>query len=276
MTVKNAVIDNLNLLEGSLRQLRRSLNLLKKTFVSRNDIREPAQKIARTWFENIEKSITEFNIDLSVITKYHHNFTNLLSLSIGRNARRISYIRTIDDILSGFKQEILLPVMKSAGQISKIVDLSKILENASKEEEEYLKEAIGCADHNFYKASIVLGWCAAVHRMHKVVEKQGLDEFNKKSAEMNKIKVGRYKRFNKSFNVHTLNDLRATVFDKDMLWVLEYWGLIDSNQHERLSICLTMRDNSAHPGEAQITPENLVSFYSDLKTIIFDNEKFRI
>jgi len=35
-----------------------------------------------------------------------------------------------------------------------------------------------------------------------------------------------------------------------------------------------MRNNSAHPGEAVISKENLLSFYSDLKTIIFDNSKF--
>jgi hypothetical protein len=112
--------------------------------------------------------------------------------------------------------------------------------------------------------------------MHKVIEKLGFDEFNKKSEEMKNINEGRFKRFKKSFNIHSLSELRATVFDNDLLWVLEYWGLIDSNQHDRLSACFTLRNNSAHPGEAPITEENLASFYSDLKNIVFDNPKFKL
>jgi hypothetical protein len=110
--------------------------------------------------------------------------------------------------------------------------------------------------------------------MHKTVEKLGFDEFNKKCEEA-KNAAGRFKRFNKSFEVHSLSDLR-TVFDTDLLWVLEYWELIDSNQHERLSTCLTMRSNSAHPGEAPITEENLASFYSDLKAFVFDNSNLKL
>jgi hypothetical protein len=76
--------------------------------------------------------------------------------------------------------------------------------------------------------------------------------------------------------VNSLSELRATVFDTDLLWVLEYWGLIDANQHERLSICFTMRNNAAHPGEAPITDINLASAFSDLKNIVFDNPKFKL
>ena len=54
------------------------------------------------------------------------------------------------------------------------------------------------------------------------------------------------------------------------------WELIDANQHERLSICFTMRNNAAHPGEATITEPNLLSAFSDLKTIVFDNPKFKL
>jgi hypothetical protein len=139
-----------------------------------------------------------------------------------------------------------------------------------------LEEALGCANQGYFRASVVLGWCAAVHRMHKVVEKMGFDIFNKKVEEMRSIREGRFKFFNKSFNVHSLGDLSAIVFDKDLLWVMDYWELVDPNQHERLSICLTMRNNSGHPGEAPITEDNLASFYSDLKMMVFDNPKFKL
>jgi hypothetical protein len=53
-------------------------------------------------------------------------------------------------------------------------------------------------------------------------------------------------------------------------------GLIDKNQNDRLNICFVMRNNAAHPGETRLTSENLASFYSDIKTIIFDNPNFTI
>jgi hypothetical protein len=77
----------------------------------------------------------------------------------------------------------------------------------------------------FFRASMVLVWCAAVNRMQTTVAKLGLEEFNKKSEEMKKICEGRLKRFKKSFNIHSLSELRVLVFDTDLLWVLEYWQI---------------------------------------------------
>lgn len=148
--------------------------------------------------------------------------------------------------------------------------------NVEDKERIYLTEAVGCANNGFFRAAVVLGWSAAVHRMHKIVQKKGFDEFSKQSKELSRINEGRYKRFTKSVTIHNLSELQANVFDKDLLWILEYWGLIDSNQHDRLSICFTMRNNAGHPGEASISPENLLSFYSDVKNYVFDNENFKL
>jgi hypothetical protein len=93
---------------------------------------------------------------------------------------------------------------------------------------------------------------------------------------MKKIENGRFKRFNKSFDVVSLSDLEATVFDNDLLWVLDYWNLIDANQHDRLQICFTMRNNAAHPGDAPITEQNLASAFSDIKNMVIDNPKFKL
>ena len=86
---------------------------------------------------------------------------------------------------------------------------------------------------------------------------------------------GRFKRFNKVFNVSSIGDLNE-VFDNDTLWVLEGMQIIDTNQHTRLHSCFEMRCQSAHPGEAPITEFNLLSFFSDLKEIVFDNSKLKM
>jgi hypothetical protein len=272
---KQDVIDNLDSLQRSLTELKTSLDNIRSENVYGKEPRNSAQGLSRRWFEEVEPTIQRHAVSEEAQAKYHAFFETLLNLSI-RISRRNTYIRVLSEILSDFKVDLLVPLLKSAGQIVAIPHLAKILENATEEEKEYLSEALGCAANGFFRASTVLAWSAAVHRMHKAIEKLGFSEFNKKSEEMKNTGQGRFKRFRKSFSAHSLSELRATVFDNDLLWMLEYWGLVDSNQHDRLSTCLTLRNNSAHPGEAPITEENLASFYSDLKSIVFDNPKFRL
>ena len=69
---------------------------------------------------------------------------------------------------------------------------------------------------------------------------------------------GRFKRFNKPQNVASMSELQM-VFDTDILWIIEGMGLIESNQHTRVRSCFDMRNHSAHPGEAPVTPHNLLS-----------------
>jgi hypothetical protein len=85
--------------------------------------------------------------------------------------------------------------------------------------------------------------------------------------------TGRFKKFNKVFNISSISDVRE-VFDNDILWVIEGMQLIDLNQHTRLKSCFDMRNQCAHPGEAPITFYNLLSFFSDINEIILNNAKF--
>ena len=271
---KEEATEYINKLEKSLNSVGTYFNGCKNEFISNKEITSQVQSLTKEWFEDLEPILEQFGVSESTKKKYNDYFSRLLHHSV-RTSRKKAYQKVISQILADFKNDILIVVIKSAGKITSVAGLTKILENATQEETEYLNEALGCAKYGFYRASMVLMWSATVHRMQRVVEKLGFSEFNKKSKEMKNICEGRFKRFQKSFNVNSLSELRATVFDTDLLWVLEYWGLIDANQHERLSICLTMRNNAAHPGEAPITDINLASAFSDLKNIVFDNPKFK-
>lgn len=271
---KAEAISSLNETESDLKQLLGIVSKRRGTTISSSEVQSLTQLISRTWFENIDGNLVILGVEETTRGRYHELFDRLLKLSL-RTSWKNTYQKTIQEILDNFKDDLVVPIMKSMEKVT-TSQIAKMPSNVTAEEKEYLEEAIGCADHGFYRGSVVLGWSAAVHRLHRLVEKLGFDEFNKKSQEMKKITEGRFKRFNKSFSVHSLSELEATVFDNDLLWVLEYWNLIDANQHERLSICFTMRNNSAHPGEAPISPENLASFYSDLKKIVFDNPKFKL
>ncbi len=248
---KEETLEASNLVESELRTLRTAVGRTKTAQVNRKDIVESAQRTSRSWFESVETAVARSGVPAEIVAKYHSMFNSLLGLTFKHPAPS-TYVKIIDELLEGFKQDLLAPVMKSSGPIVGFAQLDKVLENVTNDpEKDYLTEAVSCAQRGYLRASTVMGWNAAVHRMHRVVEKNGFDTFNKKTDEMKKITEGRYKRFNKSFNVHSISELRSTVFDTDLLWVLEYWGLIDGNQHERLQTCFTMRSNCAHPGEAR-------------------------
>jgi len=272
---KEEVIKCINELDKSLNSLSTYFDECKIEFITKKETINQVQLIAKKWFEDIEPILEQFGISELIKKKYHDYFSQLLRLSLKTSWKK-TYQKIIKGILANIKDDILVVIMKSAGKITSLAGLVKILENATEEETEYLNEALGCARYGFYRASMVLVWSAVIHRIQKTVEKLGFSEFNKKSQEMKSKREGRFKRFQKSFSVNSLSELRATVFDTDLLWVLEYWELIDANQHERLSICFTMRNNAAHPGEAPITDVNLASAFSDLKNIVFDNPKFKL
>lgn len=79
--------------------------------------------------------------------------------------------------------------------------------------------------------------------------------------------TGRFKPFTKVYVVESRSELQR-IFDTDILVILEYLQLIDSNQHARLRHCFDLRNPSAHRGQAPITGENLYSFFSDITQIV--------
>lgn len=264
---------NLTTFYEEVREVIKEIKEVSGNNIYRVEFMERIKVLSSKWFKEFSNVLPVFNIPNEIIEKYNSAFSEILSLSL-KVSRKNTYLRHFEIIIRNWGEELLIPILKYSAPISSITLLPNILQNVTEREREYLEEAIGCAEREYYRASVVLGWCAAVHRMQKVVERLGFNEFNKKSEEMKNITQGRYKRFTKKYYIQNFNDLQATVFDNDLLWVLEYWGLIDTNQSGRLFRCFEMRNNSSHPGQAEISPENLASFYSDLKTIIFDNPNF--
>lgn len=228
------------------------------------------------WFEYLDQSLrTIYHIEEECLTKYREPFGKILELS-GRNPSKKVIKTILDAILQSYTIDILVPVQKHQAVLLKFPNLDNVLSHAIGLEIDYLTEAIECARFGKRRAAIILCWCAAVNRLHLYIEKEGFGKFNQATVQMSAIQTGRYKRFNKKFDIQNLSDLRMTVFDNDLLWVLEFMGMIDGNQHERLGICFTMRNTCAHPGEATVSEENLLSFFSDIDTIIFANPRFSL
>lgn len=272
---KDELITSLKSLEVELKKIQKTIAAQPGPQIRQLSAKDAVLKVARSWFEKVEKQLVFYGVASDKISKYSKMFDNLLQMSF-TNASKSRYVSILDEMHQSFNKDIAVPVYKFTGDITDFGHLDAILSNLAEDEKPLMQEAIHCARSGYRRASVVLGWAASINRMHKIVEKLGFDEFNKKSKEMNDIVEGRYKRFKKYFHVVNMAELQATVFDNDLLWVLEYCQFIDNNQHERLSACFVMRNSSAHPGASVMTEDNVVSFYSDLKTIIFDNTKFKL
>jgi len=256
-----------------LKSFKKSLKVEKK-YISKQSLRNEAERICKLWFDENKSTLNRFGVEKESISKYDGYFKELIKLASSHNLKS-SYDKILTGIVSSFQDEIILPIKTSVTKSNIKIEKEYLLANIDNSQEgDYLQEAIDCFDSGFKKASIVLGWCATIDKIHKKIEKIGFDSFNKLTEKLASENKGRFKRFNKKYSISSIGELRE-VFDNDILWIIEGFGLIDSNQHTRLKSCFDMRNHSAHPGEAPITDYNVLSYFSDIIEIIIGNEEFQ-
>lgn len=274
---KDELISSLKSLRGDLDKLRKKLRSSSAKNVYNSQVKNIAKDTSMMWFENIRQALPSFDVSRETVSEYSDHFQSLVRAALPRGTNRNTYLRILDEIQDGFDDSLLLPVFISAGEIIDVSHLEKILEKISDDDEqEYLEQAIGCARHGFLSASVVMGWCAAVNRMHRTIENEwGFPRFTQITEEIARKTKGPYKAFRLPYEVSNLGDLRQ-VPDRVTTFALKHGGLVTSNQHKKLDKCLLERNLAAHPGEIKTNPEDLASFYRNLKDLVFDNSKFEM
>lgn len=253
------------------KSIQRNISILDTMQISNKRLKAEIEKLACDWFNCYSSQLNKLGLGTNVQTKYDQAFKSILGL-VGGNNRKTSYLQKFDLVCSSFRNDIIIFVQTEVAPNPYTELISRV---EDKEENEYLSEALNCLESGYLKASVVLGWCAAVDRIHKKIEQIGFNIFNKTSEEMKQQTVGRFKKYNKNQNVNSLSEIRI-VFDSDLLLIIEGMGLIDVNQGTRLASCFEMRCHSGHPGNAPITPYNTLSFFSDIIEIILSNPTFKL
>jgi hypothetical protein len=271
----SAELEKLKALHEQLKTLKRDIQKHVGPTIAKQDLRSRSESIGALWFADFQPTLN-LSVTPEVLEKYSTSFAKLIKLSAPNN-KKTSYAAALTILTKKFRDELILPQQSNQGGGSAtMVVLAQVLGTLpSQEENEYLKEAVDCAKKGFLRAAVVLGWCAAIDRVHRKIEAIGFPAFNVASAQMASQQQGRFKRFSSTQNVSSISELRA-VFDSVILWIIEGMALVDSNQHTRLTSCFEMRCQCAHPGEAPITPFNLMSFFSDINEIVLKNPKFTI
>jgi len=259
-----------------IQKFQNNLNNERLSRISKKELKTTAETLASKWFSDIQPAVnTTGLISPDIVRNYDTAFDKLLRLA-GSNNLRSTYLTTISSISKPYRSNLLTPFIKQPHASTSLSLLNNILSSIpNPNENEYIQEAIRCAQRDCPRGAVILGWCAAINRIHQKIEALGLARFNVTSAQIAAQKTGRFKKFNSPQNIATIGELRE-VFDNIILWIIEGMGLIDPNQHTRLRSCFDMRCQCAHPGEAPLTEWNLLSFFSDINEIILNNNDFKI
>jgi hypothetical protein len=269
------MIQKLNDCLNDIKEIRTLIKAETAKTISKGSIRKKSERIASTWLSQIGPQVESTRqISAETVKKYTDLFRRLLRIT-GPSNLKITYEQILKLLIKDYRKELILPLHEKPAISTSLSLLSEMFKKLAPYENDYLREAIGCAQHGFLKASVILGWSATIDRIHKKIEEIGFSTFNVTSSQMANQQKGRFKKFNQVQNVQSIGELRE-VFDNVTLWIIEGIGLIDANQHTRLRSCFEMRCQSAHPGDAPITEFNLLSFYSDIKEIILENPRFEI
>jgi hypothetical protein len=270
------IINSLREMHKELLSLRKDVSFEKTKTISKQTLRQRTESLGTKWFSGISDVLSAENlIPSNVIEAYSENFERLIKISAPNNLKA-SYLDTLTKLSRKFRDDLIIPIQKHPQSMAESSPLKNMLAGLpNPDENAYLKEAVDCAGNKFYRAAVVLGWCATIDRIHKTIQKIGFAKFNVTSASIASQQQGRFKKFNSPQNVGSLSELRE-VFDTVVLWVIEGMQLIDSNQHTRLKGCFDLRCQCAHPGDAPVTEYNLLSFFSDLNEIVFGNQTFKV
>lgn len=231
------------------------------------------QAVAATWFDSIRPALELAAFSPGMVAHGTDVFERLLRQAKRKSSKGVllSLIAECINVYKDIIHDIEISSFASTGTLS----IAPYVEGLASDEGEYLDEAQRCLAVNALRGCVVLGWCATIARIHRKIEEIGFDKFSLATVEMAGKTTGRFKFFTKKQSIQSRSELQS-VFDTDLLWVLEYLQMIDNNQHQRLRHCFELRNNSAHPGLAPIKGPNLYSFYSDISEIVLKNEQFAL
>ena len=274
--MKDATVAALRQFKTDLKDLRRGVKEATGDRVSRRDTRGLAESLATRWVEELRSPLEhKFQLPGDAIQMMSDCMKQLHVLSRPNN-RKTSYLKVLKDALDSFDDRLVLPIQQTSVEVETLVDLQKLVPGlADPADSDYLQEAVSCAAAGFHRAAIVLGWCAAIDRIQRKILSLGLASFNAASTSLKAQTSGKFKRWNKEFAITSLSELQ-TVFDTDLVVVLEGMQLIDGNQAQRLETCFQYRNHSAHPGQAPIDEPHVVAFFTDINAIILQNPAFAV
>lgn len=142
----------------------------------------------------------------------------------------------------------------------------------SKDEIEYIKEALHCLELNCFKAATLMIWAAGISRILNYVGKNLID-YNNASGSMKKNPKSVYKHFATNFqpNAQSIEEVRVSSNDRQLLCYLFYQSFISETACKKLLANYNTRCDCAHPTDIELSPNEVVSLFDNIYELIFCN-----
>ncbi|MGD0712004.1 MAG: ParB N-terminal domain-containing protein [Bacteroidales bacterium] len=146
----------------------------------------------------------------------------------------------------------------------------------TKEEKEYIKEAIYCLKNHCFKASVLMIWSTGVSRILKYIEKD-IADFNKCSSEMKKKPDSFFKFYSAHFKTDYLKieNIRNDSRDMHLLCYLCYKQIITVPSFDKLQSNYKTRCNCAHPTSITLEVNETVAIFENIFDLILNNKKIK-
>ncbi len=273
--MKAAIIEKLKSFKADLESLRRDVRGNKASTINKSEICSKADALAMQWTNEFGDHLKQFDkLPEQTITDMNENMSMLFRLSQQSN-RKTSYARVLDAAYRRFNARFIVPISQSTTVVKVKFDFHKLFPNLSdSQESEYMKEAIGCANAGYFRAAVVVGWCAAMDRIHDHVRALGVEKINDALRVMREAKHGKFKQVKNAPPITALGEVQE-ITDRNLIFLILRLGLVDAKQADRLLEHLNHRNQSAHPGNAPVGEDLLNHFFPGIGEIIFNNPKMK-
>lgn len=191
---------------------------------------------------------------------------------IGKTNRRTLRKKTIKKEKDDSYKKIKL----TPKQTTSLFDIRKEFENIgrklTKEEIEYIAEALYCFEKHCRKAAVLMIWASGMSRAINYISKD-LDDFRSSCLIMAKSKKPPYKYYNKVLQesggkIDTIEDVRD---GKDMTLILYllYKSTITMSQYKKLKADYDTRCDCAHPTDIELSFHEVVKIFENIYSLIF-------
>jgi hypothetical protein len=126
--------------------------------------------------------------------------------------------------------------------------------------QEFIREAIKCAEIGAKRAAVIMSWCGAVASLQEYIFLHHLDKFNDDA-----IKNGVLKR-----SAVTMGDIRDISKESLFLDSLVRISVIDSSTKKALKRCLEFRNECGHPSDMKFGDAAVENHIESLLLNVFD------
>ena len=176
-----------------------------------------------------------------------------------------------------FSPKSLKVTKKQQTLISDIRDrFEKIGSSFTKEENEYIAEALFCLEKHCFKAATLMAWSSGNSRILKYVG-NSLSDFNSASQTMFNNSKSVWKHFSKGFqkNATSVEDIRVNSNDIQLLCYLAFKKIISSTQFNKLHANYKTRCDCAHPTDIELSPNEATAIFENIYNLVLNNPKLK-